>query len=370
MRETVLAAGKGIAVLALLMAPVARAQLPDAPSAVWAGKNRRVAALDAAARRAMDSFSAGEIVRDRAGRPKVLPEKNPAFRMAWASAGSLPDAGARLFALNMTPSMESIGSGQQSLYRPGKEASAPGLLSSSTADERPVPGAGPVLENNCPPQACPADDSQFCCGKASSPFVRYLKNPDVVPLTARDNLRSAVKDIIDPFNLMTIGADSAIGVASNSHSPYGPGFWGFSKYAGVSLTEDMTGEFFGTFLVPSLMHQDPHYHREPFVSMKRRIFHAITQVIWTQSNTGRPMLNYANIFGGIATAVVSNTFVPGPGRQGFSNTSQRLAIAFATSPSGNLVEEFVPDIASRINLHVVIFQRILNTVSIEEGGVQ
>jgi hypothetical protein len=176
--------------------------------------------------------------------------------------------------------------------------------------------------------------------------------------------------IVDPFNLMTIALDSAIGVASNSHSVYGPGFPGFAKYAGVSLTEDMTGEFFGTFLIPSLMHQDPHYHREPFVSVKRRILHAFTQVVWTQSYSGEPMFNYGNIFGGIATAVVSNTFVPGPGRQGFGNTAQRLALAFAISPSGNLIEEFVPDIASRINLRVVIFQRILNTVSLEVSGTQ
>ena len=43
------------------------------------------------------------------------------------------------------------------------------------------------------------------------------------------------------------------------------GLKGFAKYSGVSITEDMTGEFFGTFLVPSLMHQDPHYHREPYL---------------------------------------------------------------------------------------------------------
>jgi hypothetical protein len=81
------------------------------------------------------------------------------------------------------------------------------------------------------------------------------------------------------------------------------------------------------------------------------------------------MFNYGNIFGGIATAVVSNTFVPGPNRQGFANTAQRLALAFAISPSGNLIEEFVPDVAHRINLRVVIFQRILNTVSFEVSGV-
>ncbi len=194
--------------------------------------------------------------------------------------------------------------------------------------------------------------------------------PMPVPLTAHDNLRSAVINVIDPFNFLTIGADAAYAIASNPYSPYGPGLKGFSKYAGVSLTEDMTGEFFGTFLVPSVMHQDPHYHREPSMPIRHRILHAFLQVVWSRSYTGRPMLNYSNLVGGVATAVVSNTFVPGPNRQGTVNTAQRLALAFAISPSGNLIEEFLPDVASRINLRVVIFQRILNRVMFEESGVR
>jgi hypothetical protein len=68
--------------------------------------------------------------------------------------------------------------------------------------------------------------------------------------------------------------------------------------------------------------------------------------------------------------VVSNTFVPGPNRQGFGNTAERLALAFAISPSGNLIAEFLPDVSNRINLRVVIFQRILNRVTFEESGVR
>jgi hypothetical protein len=242
-------------------------------------------------------------------------------------------------------------------------------LSSSTAYLGAIPGAAPALHNTCPVDACPVDPLDMCCGPTSSPFAQYLKWPLVVPLTARDNLRSAVRGVIDPFNLMTIAGDAAVGIGSDAHSPYGPGMRGFAKYSGVSLTEDMTGEFFGTFLVPSIMHQDPHYHREPFLPIKRRILHAIVQVAWSQSYTGKPMFNYGNFVGGIATAVVSNTFVPGPNRQGFGNTAQRLALAFAISPSGNFIEEFVPDLASHVNLRVVIFQRILNSVTLEESGV-
>lgn len=239
---------------------------------------------------------------------------------------------------------------------------------SQSAERRPVPSAGPALQTVCPGDVCSPAQMVMCCGVAPDPFARYLKRPEVAPLTADDKFHLAVMNVFDPFNLLTIGADAAVGVALDSHSAYGPGFEGFAKYAGVSLTENMTGEFLGTFLVPSLARQDPRYHREPFMPVQRRILHAITQVVWAQSDSGRPMLNYGNIVGGIATATVSNTFVPGPGRQGVGNTSKRLALAFAFSPVGNLITEFVPDVARHINLKVVIFQRILNTISIEVSG--
>ncbi|HET9086854.1 MAG TPA: hypothetical protein VFN53_04985 [Acidobacteriaceae bacterium] len=329
----------GLIALALLVPGSTRAQLPDAPSAVEFG---------AGSSRAYD-------LNSQLGDLRAVD-----FDPARHSPGRIPQFMASI--IGEAPQ------GQQSLYTPRKQTTPGPQLSSSSSSSRPVPGQSPQLRNACPQSSCSPAQAIMCCGRVPSPFARYLKNPLAVPMTSHDNLRSAVKDIIDPFNLLTIVGDSAFGIGTDSHTPYGPGVRGISKYAGVSVTEDMTGEFFGTYLVPSLVHQDPHYHREPFMPIPHRILHAITQILWTQSYTGKPMFNYANVFGGIATAVVSNTFVPGPGRQGWANTAQRLSVAFATSPSGNLITEFVPDLASHINLRVVIFQRILNTVSNEEGG--
>lgn len=297
----------GFTVLLLLMTPAAVAQLPEAPSPSWS------------VQWAADPLPTALLQRQL---PAESPESVPL-------SGGLPP---------------------------------------KVAHRWPVPGGGPLLDLACPPASCSLAQEDMCCGEATQPFARYLKRPGVTPLTSRDKLHMAISNVISPFNLGTIALDAAVGVASNSHSPYGPGFNGFAKYAGVSMTENMTGEFFGTFLVPSLAHQDPRYHRVPFLPVGRRILHAVEQVVWAQSDTGRPMFNYGNFVGGIATAVVSNTFVPGPGRQGVSDTSKRLAVAFAFSPTGNLITEFFPELARRLNLRVVIFQRILNTVSIQVSG--
>ena len=347
-----------VAGLLLLAAPGMLAQLPDAPSAVRAQQRARAA-------------TAADWAEERAAFRSDLEQRwvGPWFPAAHANRKE-PEAGGP--SSTSEPEEAAMrtgdaGEGQVPFFSPRERAEP--VFSSSTSYLRQVPGDAPALHATCPRNSCPTFPPDFCCGQATAPFAQYLTWPDVVPLTARDNLRSAVNGVIDPFNLLTIGGDAAIGIASDSHTPYGPGMHGFFKYAGVSLTEDMAGEFFGTYLVPSLMHQDPHYHREPFMPIKHRILHAIVQIVWTQSYTGKPMFNYANFVGGAATAAVSNTFVPGPNRQGFGETAQRLALAFAISPSGNLIEEFVPDLASHINLRVVIFQRILNSVTLEESGV-
>jgi len=298
--------------------------------------------------------------------PPCQPTRLPDAPLPMMAAATAP----AFLAGQPTSGSEAVAFDQQSPYRPGKRAPGPGLPV-KFANQRPIPGAGPALSTPCPKDACSPAQSVMCCDSLpSSPFARYLKSPDAIPLSAQANLHSAIKGIVDPFNLLTIAGDAAISVASDSHSSYGPGFDGFAKYAGVSLTEDMTGEFFGTFLFPSIFHQDPHYHRVPYLPVGRRILHAFSQVVWAQSYTGRPMFNYGNILGGVATAAVSNTFVPGPGRQGVSATAQRLAIAFAISPSSNLIAEFLPDVSRHINLRVVIFQRILNSVTLEESGTQ
>ncbi len=337
-------------VLVLLMPSGVLAQLPDAPTPADSMQGARSSASELSAIQ-------NSLEREWTSRTAGWPAET-------VGAFSSSVKGSREVAF-----AEVDGFDAQQSFAPSPKGKLQPTLSSSTAFMGAIPGGAPALHSGCPVNFCPISAVDMCCEAKSSPFVQYLKWPDVVPLTAHDNLRSAVRGVIDPFNLMTIAADAAIGIGSDSHTAYGPGFEGFAKYAGVSLTEDMTGEFFGTFLVPSLMHQDPHYHRRPYVSIKRRFLHTFTAVVWSQSYTGKPMFNYANIFGGIATAVVSNTFVPGPDRQGFANTAHRLGVAFAISPSGNMIEEFLPDLASHVNLRVVIFQRILNSVTLEESGV-
>jgi len=200
-------------------------------------------------------------------------------------------------------------------------------------------------------------------------YARFLNGPEVKPLTPAEKARLAAHNLLDPFNLITIGGEAGISVAANSHSPYGPGIPGWGKYMGVSFTQDMTGEFFGTFLIPSLDRQDPHYHRMPKASIRRRAFHCVAQIYWTQGDNGRGMVNYADLGGFAIDDAIANLYVPGLETR-VSATAERYAIGLATAPIDNFVIEFLPDVARHVHIQVVIIQRVINQVARTEGGGQ
>lgn len=193
-------------------------------------------------------------------------------------------------------------------------------------------------------------------------YARFVTGPDVKPLSAKEKGRLAVHNLTDPFNLLTIGGIAAISVAANSHSPYGPGFPGWGRYVGVSFTQDMTGEFFGTFAIPSLDHQDPHYHRMPNASIPRRIVHCIAQIGWTQGDDGRGMINYASLGGFAIENEIANLYVPGLQTRA-SATAVRYAIGLATAPVDNFEIEFLPDVARHVRIQIVVVQRVINQVA-------
>jgi len=199
-------------------------------------------------------------------------------------------------------------------------------------------------------------------------YARFLDGPQVKPMTPTEKAWLAVRNVADPFNGLTILGSSAIAVAANSHSAYGPGFHGYERYVGVSLTQDMTGEFFGTFLIPSIVQQDPHYHRMPTASMKRRIAHAFYQVVWTQGDNDKGMLNYSNLVGFAIDDEIANLYVPGR-QTNLPSSAERYGTTFATAPIDNFVTEFLPDLARHIHVRVVLFQQIINQVAnIKDNG--
>ena len=197
-------------------------------------------------------------------------------------------------------------------------------------------------------------------------FYPFGKPPKSGPLTSKDKLRIAASDVVDPFNLITIGATAAITVGSDPDTGYGPGLKGWAKNSGTLLTEDMTGAFFVTYLVPSIAKEDPRYYRMPNASIPRRIENALVQPVWARSDKGDHMLNYGMLIGVPAAVTLANVYVPRR-KRGFGPTAETSAITVASAPIDNFISEFLPDVAKHVSIHIVLIQRIVNHIALTEG---
>ncbi len=225
----------------------------------------------------------------------------------------------------------------------------------------------PSEEQPCIEGMTPATPQRLSCSPRFSPYQRFLDSSGPHPLTPKQKGLLAVRNVTDPFNFLTIGVQSVISVASDPQSPYGPGVGGFGRNFGVAYTETIVSSFFGTFLIPVIAHQDPHYHRMPNASYMRRALHATESVVWAQSDAGTGMVNYATIGNTAIGDALGNLYVPGRQRS-WSAGVTRFATALASDPIDNFITEFVPDLARHVNVQIVLIQRVVNEVERQNGG--
>ena len=233
-------------------------------------------------------------------------------------------------------------------------AGAVGDEDGQSSRERAPDPCAPVLKPGEPP---PLQGPPPCEKNYLQPIITLRAKE----LSAKEKGVLAIRNFVDPFNFLTITSYSAIATAANAHSSYGSGMAGFGRLTGYSLAQDAQGELFETFLIPSLVHEDPRYHRMPGASYKRRLLHAVAHTFVSQHDDGSRMPNYATLLTYPISAELSNLYVPGVQRD-LRSTTKRVGIGLATDPAGSIVAEFLPDVARHIHVHVVFVQEILNAM--------
>ncbi|MDE1177065.1 MAG: hypothetical protein PW789_10735 [Edaphobacter sp.] len=205
------------------------------------------------------------------------------------------------------------------------------------------------------------------CSELVYPYQRFLSTNIAIPLTWQEKGYLAAHYTTDPSSLGTIVGISAINIAIDSHTAYGPGFAGFGKLAGISVLQNATAEFFGTFAVPAIAHQDPRYYRRPDKPFGKRILYSVSRTFVSRSDDGHAIPNYGTLAAYPIVAELSNLYVPGIQSDGAS-TAERILTGYALDPVNNLVNEFLPDLASHVHVRIIFVQQILNNIAYTNPG--
>ncbi len=307
--------------------------------------------------------------RTNASQPSGVPAGLTMIAMLWLGMSPISAHGqAQKDALPDAPSALLFGG--DAAVPDGQQTTSPQEPSQATVPKQPnvADPAGPMPP--CPKRTGRGFSILFSPLTQSScvdQLQLIVETGSITPLTSKQKGLLAIRAVTDPFNLLTIATFSGISVAADSHSVYGPGFAGWGRLAGYSFAEDAQGDFTGIYVLPSVFHEDPRYHRMSKSSVKRRIEHALIHTIVSQHDDGFVMLNYATLINIPLSAEISNLYVPEIGTN-VPDTAKRIAVGYATDPIGPLVAEFLPDFAKRVHVHIIFAQQILNRIALGSGA--
>jgi hypothetical protein len=138
-----------------------------------------------------------------------------------------------------------------------------------------------------------------------------------------------------------------MGQAENQLSGYGQGMQGYGKRYGATLADNSLGGFFGNYLLPSVMHEDPRYFRMGSGSFMRRLVHAAGGQVIAHRDDGTVGPAYANVLGNFIGCGFGNLYYPKTDR-GVGTTFERGAQVTLTGTIGSLLQEFWPDIHDKM----------------------
>jgi len=152
--------------------------------------------------------------------------------------------------------------------------------------------------------------------------------------------------------LSTIGAalvGSAYGQATNRPSGYGQGGEGYGKRFGADMARSASDNFFGTFLIASVLHEDPRFYLKEHLSFKQRVKYAAVRVAVTRSDSGEGVVNFAGLLGPLAAEALADTYYP-EGDRDVGSTFIRYGVDLGWRFGGNLLRQYWPSINKKLRL--------------------
>jgi hypothetical protein len=165
------------------------------------------------------------------------------------------------------------------------------------------------------------------------------------PLTPREKFDEWARGTYDPGGLGLYAAETA--TLEYSHRDgfcgYGRGLDNYGRCFGSLELDANISSFFGDFLFPVMMHQDPRYFRLGQGSVPTRVWYAISRVFVTHADSGRTVFFASALSGSVLAAAASNLYYPRSDR-GFGASLNHLGIDLGDSAAFNVSAEFWPEI--------------------------
>ena len=125
---------------------------------------------------------------------------------------------------------------------------------------------------------------------------------------------------------------------------------GWGKRLGTTLADVESRRFIQSFVLASLLHEDPRYFPSGKSGLVPRAWYAATRVLVTRDDYGRDVVNQAEFLGASFNSALQNTYYPRPDRT-LGSTVNRFLGTLSGDATTNLLHEFTPDLKRLFHKH-------------------
>lgn len=246
-----------------------------------------------------------------------------------------------------------------SLKAAGYQRVNPPVSASSAAASSGHTGTVPQAASRQPAPTSPADSPQSSPAQAKKHiatgaakhifFVIPAYNVDYghhfTPLSAHEKFLEWAQGAYDPMGLAGSATEAALEHSRKSgFCGYGSEIGGYGKCYGSALLDSNISSFFGDYLFPAWLHQDPRYFRlGRQASFGARIWYAFSRVFICRTDNGGWTFASGALGGTAIAAAASNLYYP-QSDVGLQHTFSRVYWDMGGTAIFNLEAEFWPDI--------------------------
>jgi hypothetical protein len=167
-------------------------------------------------------------------------------------------------------------------------------------------------------------------------------------LTSHQKLMLFVHRTYSPYTFAGAVFDTAY--THFTHETYGSGAIGFGQRYGATLADGEARSLMQTYVLSSLFHQDPRYHRLGKGNAFYRAAYAASRVFVARTDDGRNAFNWPEMMGSVASSGLSNLYYPDRER-GWDHTFSRAIGGVVSDAGTEVIREFTPEMKKWFRRH-------------------
>jgi hypothetical protein len=178
--------------------------------------------------------------------------------------------------------------------------------------------------------------------------------PSAQPPTQGEKFRTFIDEARSPLTLGAVGVNAGIMREAELERLTPGGQPSLTALYKGALIQKESSAFFGKYLYPSLLKQDPRYYPSSSGSFLGRAKYAVSRVLITRNDSGKRTLNTSYFLGVLTSVAIATAYRPYRARS-TSATFKTFGSTIGSDAGINLLHEFGPGIRKMVKGHTPKF---------------